>query len=458
VSQLTGTAIINGQTVQVTIDVPTARIPELPQKPHPVASADRIPIWDNLEDKSYWVDLLTARTYMITGGPGTPQAPVLNGDEVEIVVSSDMISNNGKRLNVPLLAGKQYSINERGYGVWLTHEYNILPSGGWDKTSTDPLDVFYIGEVFFARLYNLVATQPGQQTQTANFLNGIANITSSIQLTTVHYNKLLHVAGGSNKVTITLPDLADAPANTIIPIETMVSNVNQTIISGKSGQLIYFANTSQTSVILGQSSYIWLMKGSDGWYCMKASEDILNVGKPSLDNSVRLNTHLAIGEPANKADFPRLMRWLTANPSMLVTEDQWQNTKIDASLVEGVTDYVYTLRGKFADIDADTFRFPDYSDLAFVGLNNYGSTDADRVPNEVGVIQPDTIRAHTHKVGTTGNQSNTDPGRGLQRSSNPHDPYEYRGAGTVQAENYIDVTGASKTRMKNTGLIPLINI
>jgi hypothetical protein len=454
VSILQGTIQGTGQVVD--INVPTSRIPELPTTSLELVGEDEMAVWIEAEDKTVQVPLSVARQYFITGGPTPPHVPVLRGSELEIIVSADMLSKINlsdttyRRLTVVELANKTYNLKRRGIGPLLTTEYNILPSGGFELT--DVGDGIGIGDVFFADIYELNAgTVIGNTNSSTSLFNGIAVLTDSIQLNTVHYNKLLHIVPNGNN-TYTLPDITDVPKPTPFVFETNLSTTYQSTISSKNGQLIYFGGTSQTKLVLGVSEHLWLLNGADGWYVLKATDNLLNVGKPFVDNSIRLNTMVAKGDLVNKANVPRIMQWLSENPNMLVSESDWQNTKYDASLVAGVNDWVYPLHAKFADVDTDTLRLPDYSDLAFVALKNYGGSDADRTPNEAGVIQKDMIREHQHEESIGTLPSNLF-GRGGIRNVGVY--------GGSQSNGTADMTskvGGTKTVMKNVGLIPLINI
>lgn len=438
-STLNGTilgGVLNGTPIQ--IQVLTVRIPELPPGGE-LDADDFMAVYDVSEGKTVYKNLELLRSFFLHGSAALPQTPILNGDELQIVVTADMLANGGHRVNVPELANKTYKLTRRGQGTLLTTEFNILPSGGWDIT--DLGDVVFVGEVFFAKIYELAAGTTGTLLSTGDFLNGIAVITASITLTVLHYNKLIHVAGGNNKVQIALPDINDIPANKtlIIPIETMINNINQTTVSASNGQLIYFGNTSNASLILGISEYLWLMSGVDGWYALKASPGLLQVGKPSHDYSTRLNTEMAIGQEVNRADYPRLWLWLQTVPDAIVSETLWQTT------VEAITttENFYKYRSKFSSGNGTTtFRFPDHRDLAYAGLK--AGSDVERVPNTVGTGQKDMFRSHTHPYVT---KTGTAP-----QSGNATQCW----VGNLTIES--GATGGSKTTMKNVGLIPLINI
>lgn len=449
VSILTGTIVSSGE--QVDISVPTVRIPELPPiSILPYDPEDRVPIWDSSQDQTVYTKLRDLIDYINDGG--TPIPPVVYGADLEITVSHS--EAGGYRIVRLPLAGKTFSLERRGVGYLKTSEYLILPSGGFELT--DHSDIIEEGEFFIAHVFDYVGTGGGGGSTSSGFLSGIAIVQSDTTLDSTFYNKLIHVAGNATKVHITLPDLSVVPAGLIIPFETMINNTYQTQVKGVTGQVIYFGNSSQTSIYLGISETLWVMAGSDGWYVMKASDGILNVGQPFMDYAQRLNTIVANGTLANRADYPRLWAWLQANPNAIVTDTLWLTTNTtygDGAYIE--TFYKY--RGKFSSGDGSTtFRFPDHQDFGYVALKAIGGSDADRVPNTAGTAQGDMTRSHHHATNIYTNSQDYDDG-GAAPNNIGTNPTPSGPAGPVIN---IDTTnyGQPKTVGKNVGLIPLIRI
>lgn len=437
---LNGTITSTGQNVE--ISVPTVRVPELaPVSPPYEVNKDMLLIYDDSEDKTGYTFLSDFINSIATGG-GASTPPVITGSDVQIVISAAQAGYN--RVAVGELAGKTFTLERRGSGMLLSSEYNILTSGGFELT--DANDLVEEGEIFIAHVYEF-AVEQGSSSATSSFLNGIAIINSSVALDSTYFNKLLHVAGGNNKVVITLPDLVDCQGK-IFPFETMISNNNQTRIAGKAGQVIYFGNTSSSDIYLGISESIWLMAGADGWYVVRASDGILNVGQPFMDFTERLNTHKAIGELANRADYPRLWNFLEANPDLVVSEALWATKTATVGNGQYIEEF-YGYKGKFSSGDGSTtFRFPDHSDISYVALKQV--SDPDRNPNTAGMGQPDMIRSHVHPIITT-----------LGMYSTKHDgSADVSKQGTPFPADAIKVGayGGRKTVGKNVGLIPLIRV
>lgn len=448
-SILNGTIVATGQTVEIT--VPTVRIPELPPVTTlPYDALDKLPIYDASVDKTSWTLVSDFVSYLNSGG--APVAPVVYGADIEINISSG--EAGGYRIVRLPLANKSYALYRRGIGWLKTSEYTILSSGGFDLT--DQTDLIQPGEFFLAHVFEYVAQGAPPPGTGTSFLTGIAIVQSDTTLNSTFYNKLIHVAGNTTKVHITLPDLGVVPAGLIIPFETMINNTYQTQIKGIIGQVIYFGNSSHTELYLGISESLWLMAGTDGWYAMKASDGILNVGQPLLDYSIRLNTIVANGITANRADYPRLWAWLQVNPDCIVTETLW-NTNT-STIGNGLyIESFYKYQSKFSSGDGSTtFRFPNLQDLSYVALKAVGGSDVDRSPNTAGTGQGDMVRSfHTDTNIYTNSQDYVDGGAAQNNiGTNPSPGNPAGSVINIQTSPY----GGSKTVGKNVGLIPLIRI
>lgn len=439
-STLNGTIVETGQNVRVII--PTVRIPELPPVTLPYDALDLLPMYDSSENKTAWTKIGDFITY-INSGSTAPVPPVISGQDVQITISAAQAGNY--RVNNLPLAGKTFTLERRGSGMLLSSEFSILPSGGFELT--DHSDLVEEGEVFIAHVFEYAVSGGTPANTGGSFLNGIAIVQSSVQLDSTYYNKLIHIAGNSNKVQITLPDLLDVQGM-IFPFETMINNLYQTQIQGKVGQVVYFGNSSQQSIYLGISESLWLMAGADGWYVMKASEGILNVGQPFMDFVQRLNTYKANGDLANRADYPRIWQFLQANADLIVTDSLW-NTQTSTIGNGQYIDAFYGNKSKFSNGDGSTtFRFPDHSDLGYVGLMN--GYDPDRTPNTAGTGQGDMIRSHSHDVKPPSSVGTA----GFGKTTTGNESEESTGIVKYNTEVY----GGRKTVGKNVGLIPLIRI
>lgn len=452
-SLITATIVGTGQTIQ--LEIPTVRIPELPPGTLPFDPLDKIAFYDDSENKTVWSKLLEFRDYMLTGGNAAGVTPVLLGDDLEIVITNEMAlaAQSSRRVSVPFLAGKTYKLIRRGAGPLTTAEWLNLPSGGFELAASVPLPE--AGEVFFAEVYEVQAGQTQVSINNASLINGIFNATDSISLSDIHFKKLIHIAGNDNKVTVTLPDIADAaPLNLIVPIETNILNNFQSRIASKNGQSIYFNNSSQTSIYLGKSEYLWFLAGADGWYVLNASQSIFNVGQPLFDYKQRLNTLVAQGQLVNRADYPRLWEFAQSIGFSKVSDTLWLTETTISDALAGTRISYFPYKGCFSDGDGSTtFRLPDLREQVFRGLANINSTDAERDYNNAGGIQRDRIRKHAHDIAYGNNGSDGQANvQTIRKAAN--DTSEGQGTGTNSYA--IQPYGGYETRMMNVGLLPLI--
>jgi hypothetical protein len=278
----------------VNIEVPTVRVPELPDAQLPLQDIDLMVIYQEGGNKTTKADLNTIRDFVVTGGNPGAITPIINGADVEIVITSGMA--NKSRVNVPVLANQMFSLKRRGEGQLLVSEYDIIPSGGFelnpkdedgnvvDDASPNAIPQFVQeGEVFIASVFDWANNPtPGNGGGTTSLFDGLTSLTTSTQLSTLHRKKLLQVAGGNSSLIVTLEDIADAPANSMVCITTVISNTKQTKVIAKAGQKIYYNNTSNDYLWLGISETLSMYRGDDGWYVINQLPGVDNVGMSYL--------------------------------------------------------------------------------------------------------------------------------------------------------------------------------
>lgn len=426
----TVTGIIQGTGQQVDIIIPTVRVPELPQLTEPVEDEDEIPIHDASENKTKWTAASGLRAYFGSGGTGSPVAPSLQGGDVEIVASSSNMEGK-KKVNVPSLLNTNFTLTRIGYGQLLTSQYNILPSGGFELVDDDVRN----GDIFFAHTFSPVPTAPGGVTVSTSIINGISLITDDTTLNATHANKLLHLSSPSKNITVTLLDIADAPDNSIVCLETTINNGYFSKIQTQGGQLMYVGGSGVTSLWLGSNEFLWLLKGADGWYVMKISDGVFNAGQPFFDYAIRMNSIVGKGQLIAKSSAPRIVDFLASNPDAVISESLWQSNALN--------------RGKFTIYDANTIRFPDFQNQFLRGLNNIGGSDTERPGNTVGLRQADKVGPIQVSIprgdAYTGDAFESDGRVGGGQGGNPQTPVVVNAGGT-------------ETRGKNIGLLPLIKI
>lgn len=438
-SMATVTGIITGTGQEVEITIPTVRVPELPQLVDSVEDDDEIPIHDASENKTKWKAAAGLRAYFGTGGSGAPVAPAVQGSDVEIIVTAANIEGTTK-VNVATLLNTSFTLERVGYGQLLSTQFNILPSGGFELVD----DTLRIGDVFFAHTFSPVPTAPGGGVVTTSIINGISLITDDTTLNSTHANKLLHVSSPSKNIAITLLDLIDAPDNSIVCIETTINNGYFTKIQTQGGQLMYVGGSGVTSLWLGSNEFIWLLKGSDGWYVMKISDGVFDAGQPFFDYVERMNSIVAKGQLIANSSAPRVLDFLSVNPDAVISESLWQSDPLN--------------RGKFTIYDANTMRFPDYQNQFVRGLNNISGSDSERPGNTVGLRQNDMLKAHDHLMFSNVKVDTPITGSLYAAKGDAGEHYLISGTSTTPTLAKSGSAGGTETRGKNIGLLPLIKI
>jgi hypothetical protein len=456
----------------VNINVPTVRVPELADAELPIEDTDLLLLYKNAPtNKTRKTSIEELKNFLVTPG-GVPVPPVTNGADVEIIITAAMAGTN--RVNVPILANKMYSLSRRGFGTLLTNEYNILSSGGFELKPKDEngnvvtdddanaieQDVSE-GEVFIAHVYDYVPDQggggiPGNTGGGGSLITGIVSITANTQLSAIHRQKLIHASFGDNKGIVTLEDIADAPENSIVIIETTVGNNFQTKVTAKTGQVIYYGSTSQQYLYLGISESIWLLRGADGWYVLNDLKGVDRVGLPIYSWKQRLNTLICRGQEVNRADYPRLWEWVQQSGA-LILDTQWATSASIIDAETGTRQIYYPYKGCFSygvlGTGGATFRLPDEQGMFRRGLANIGSTDAERTFNTPGNIQPDTNRKHSHDINYEINGSDGAPNAKMI-------PPNTSGEGTTNGTDSaaIQPAGGFESRPINIGFLPLIYV
>jgi hypothetical protein len=414
-------------------DLVTVRIPELPPSTTyaPLLSLnDRVPLWMNANNKTVYAELSALRTLVLTGGnAGTVSPPVISGNSVFAIVG--VAEDGTDTFNIPSLAGQVFILRREGIGAMKPADYEILNAGGFKIKNGNLLT---LGELFELDTYKPAG--PLLTSTPTSFLKGVVQVVTNKTLTVADMGKLIQIRGGSETRVLTLPDIAVVPADTIIPIESTINNTAQHEITTTGGQHIYFGNASPTNIWIGMSEMIWLYRGTDGWYVINYQGNFLSVGEIQFSYVAGLNQTVLDGRAVSKESYPRVWSWANSIGGSLVDETTWQTVASDGSR---------PYQGCFADIDANTFRFPDYQNMFVRGLK---PGDTERTLNLPGGMQVDSFKAHDHDLpadggGTTDRQS-------LTNTANADEG--------PNGNNKSASTGGSETRGKNIGGLWTIKI
>jgi hypothetical protein len=436
-SIVNGTIIETGQAI--TVDIPTARHPELPSASD-ISDDDLMGLFDVSENKTKRMSIDQLRSKLI--GEGIPQTPVLNNGIIELTV--DAVHVDKLRWDLPSIVGKEFTLERRGVGLLQTTEYNIISTGGFILTGTSPVMKF--GETFILRLTQLQGGDTEIINNSGSFITGMVLVTANLSWADAHKNKLINISGGANKVTYTLPDISDVAENTIIPIETNVNNTYQATVATTAGQVIYFAGVGYSQMWMGIGENLWLYRGTDGWYVITAYGNYLTVGEVTFGYNQRPNTIPAEGQLIRKDSYPRLWAFAQSVGASFITDAQW------GEFVDGQP----IRRGCFALApvgDNDNFRIPDLRGTSPRFLDKGRGLDTNgRVFNNPGGYQTDAVGRHRHaadetSIGETGKRfikrKEGGPGGrfGIGSSDN----------GWELAEENTGYFGSNENTVKNTG-------
>lgn len=369
------------------------RIPELlPYSTYgDISLLDKIPLWMAGVNKTVWVDSLTYKTLLITGGSGTITPVITGGNLIHEVTEAEA---GGDTVLIPELAGKTFFLRLEGRPLKLGTEFQILSAGGW-KIIIPGFELIQ-GQLFDAEVFELQATPSGAPAAlSSSFVVGIVEVTANTTLNGVnHANNLIQLRGGATKVTLTLPDIGSTPENAIFIIEATINNDYQTKVQTQGGQFIYMNNTSRGSIYVGKGESVLIFKGADGWYVLGDFGNYYkNLGKPyaAYSHEDDENELLCDGSDLPKEDYPRLWEKVqTLAGSLLSVESDWNNNK-----------------GCWLDVDTNTFRLPDLRDAFLRGVKNELGSDPDRTLNVPGGFQDESVNISTGVKGVKVTGNNT---------------------------------------------------
>ncbi|WP_343302843.1 hypothetical protein AAHN97_14960 [Chitinophaga niabensis] len=435
---VTGTIVGTGQVV--TIELPTARVPELPDFVV-IDDDDELAGYDTSENKTKGMKISQLRAKI--NGVATPEAPVVSGADMELTVPAEL--DGLKQWDIPALAGLNYSLERVGPSSssrYMSDWFETLSTGGFELTRD--FDVLYSGERWIAHIYeyeggNSTVPSPGAGQSD----KGFKLIDSTYPLVPDDVGYTFNISGGSNKPVITLLALADTPDKAELPFETMINNNFQSTIQTKNGEFIYFKGQALTKVYMGKGDTLKLKKAEDGWYVIDFFGNYLVAGQPIAGYSTMLNTLIADGSLVRKDSYPRLWEAVQAMGDALIEDTLWLSS----------VDYqgCYSLG---PEDDPDVFRIPALDGTVLRFLNQGRSLDTNgRTHQFPGGYQADG-------VGNFLPDPNFD--KLLAGSSGGNDTAATFAPGGrppnwPQIDDSKSIVGLkSETTMKNTGVLGLI--
>lgn len=432
----------------------TVKIHELnPRGATALSLSDEVPVWRTSDSKTIRVPLNDLLDFFTTGGVSTSHAPVSWGGMIQYVVPAGTPAG-ATVASIPSLAGKDFVLL-RGFGKWMeplnadnsnasTADFDVLDAGGFQLLKAG--DALHPGEEFVLVLFSLIGTSSGSGGSTSTsapaFIKGKKSVSTNTTLDPLNdLNKVIQLRGGATQITLTLPDIADCPEGTTIPIEADITNSKQNIVSAKSGQLIYMLGTSRASLIVAPGEVLWLFRDTDGWYVINDFyRNYLEIGNPVARYKAGVNELVCNGQLVSRADYPRLWEWVQSLGSSLVSDATWSSGPQTVAGRSVPQPYV----GCFSTGDGSTtFRVPNLLNSALRGLKTESGSDTERYFNGPGGFQLNEVKSHQHDLPNEGPV-------GTDRQSlvtNPNADEGFNGA------NLSAAYGGAETRMDNVGVL-----
>lgn len=439
----------------------TVRVPELP--PYSTTGGalslgDKIPVYNILTNKTVRTTLQDLKDLMISAD-GSVLTPDQIGSSIVVIAGTAEVGTN--IFNIPSLAGKEFLLRKVGFGTLKfddpNKQYEMLSSGGFRLLlgaiiqENDQFEVQLVNDSFIQLT-----------TASRKLFKGSVLVSSSVTLNAVnHLGKLIQLRPAAAGVAVTLPDVNTVEEDTIVAFESMINCPHEVKINTTGGQYIYFNGTSQLDVFLRKAEWIWLYRGTDGWYVLFGAPGITQVGLPIDGYDIGINEVELAGQQISITAYPRFWKWISSLPYSVVDEATWAiaavyfkdgiwYTTAPAAPYETL---LKPYRGCFAhDTASDLVRLPDFSDQF---TRTLGTDNAERYHNHPGGYQGDKIRSHTHEIeyemnGTDGIAN----GQHLRIDAGPPTEGLPTGLNTYAIKSY----GGSETRGQGIGLLKKIKV
>lgn len=419
----------------------TVRIPELNEHSN-LSNSDRVPIWSNEDNKTRYARLDTLRNFIETGDNSTVPISIDGGVILYVVPAS---AEGGDVIDLPQIAGKNFRLSRDGYPMQRDIEFEVRSAGGAKLLDTTLIE----GQRYEFFLYEYmigVPPQPGGDSDTSGgFIKGSVTINTNVNISPSDICKVHKIRGGSNALTIGLPDIEQCPENSFIILECLISNSKQHAINTVGGQYIYIDNDSKTKVYIGKGEKLFLYRDTDGWYDIAGKINLNNLAQPKAAYKVGMNQVLCDGSLINRADYPRLWEYVQTLGSSLVDDSVWQTA---SATVAGRT-VSNPYRGCFSRGNGTTtFRLPDLMNVALRGVKNIGGADNQRHYNYPGGFQRHEFAEHNHQMTFVELPNSVSGNPGYDGGSNQYDQNTTKTTTSV---------GGAETRMDNVGVLWVID-
>lgn len=443
---------------------------------------DRLPIWLAGTDKTVSMTLLEIRTLLLTGGNAVLPTVIDGGEYIHKVTA---LEHGTQIVALPTLAGIDFNL-ERGNNPPLIKykpsdpnpqpdaDYEVLQGGGFRLRKAG--DLLIKDERFKLRLFTLTGQSNNQSTTAGkSWITDKVVITGNKTLTTSDLNKLYQLRGGSNQVTVTLPDISDIPDHTVLIFEAVINNQKQQAITTQGGQFIYLNNTSYNTVYISAGEALWLYRDEDGFVVLNGDFESIyrEVGRePKASFAPGLNQLVCKGQLIKRKDYPRLWQVVQTFGFALVSDTLWNTANVyrisnGTYVTTQPSSGTYTTvprpyRGCFStgtitdnnDPEAN-FRLPDLTSMFLRGLKtDDGTADTERYYNRPGGYQRHELESHGHSISTSDGLKSSNDNADPVRATTTGTPNTRGGAGSGKT---IGLTGGAETRGEGIGVLYVIN-
>ena len=415
------------------VDLETIRIPEMIEH-LALAGEDMIAIWDASENKTRKTPLSQIRSYIGDPSGGT-FTPVQTGGSILYIVPAS--ADGGDEINVTGTAGMNPSkLIRDGYPLNPGVEYEALSSGGVKLIGSLLIE----GQRYEIEYSELAVGSPPTPTSGGGFILGNVIINTNINISISDMNKVHQIRGGSNALTVTLPNVEDCPDNSFLIIEALISNTKQHLITTTASQYIYRKNEStDQGMYMAKGDVLWFYRKADGWYVINEKGNFDNLTMPHAAYKVGFNQILCNGQELSRTLYAKTWRDVQTLGGSLVSDAIW-NTASAVTTNGQTVERPY--RGLFSTGDGSTtFRVPDLMNVALRGLLSDSGTDPERVSNVPGGFQKNQLGEYTDISGQTEGAVNTP------------DTYD---AGAFRFRTKTRNAG-KETRMDNVGMLWVLN-
>jgi hypothetical protein len=341
------------------------------------------------------------------------------------------------------LAGEDYIVFKPGFGplIWDVHIEKVL-TGGFKYINGQ---VFGDGEEYTLIVNNATTAQV---TQSGNgYPEGVVEINNNVDLSAVHYKKLLEVTASMN-ITVTIPDIDTIPDGTVFGVNTHSlpnANLKYVTLQLPVGKYCMVNGQQENAVYVGRAEEITLIKKGDYLRIVNWDGDYRRVGQRADGDGVAPTNSLPrTGGWYSQSQYPRIFNWHVLKIPL---------SELGTGLDDSVPDEANRARWI---IGATKFWVPDHGGYVTRVLDPNADVDPQGGSRVANSLQLDDNKEHNHviapynrAIARASDVDNTNTPSGVD-SSNP--TTEYRVAAMDLAKwglATIVNSGGSEARMKN---------